>query len=130
MLESGTGSGSLTHALARAIGPGGHVHTFEFHAERAREAEAEFKRHKLSGLVSIQQRNIEQLGFPEELHGSADGVFLDLPGPWKVMPVPSAAPGHAKWKEKTALRHSELDTQRSKIREFSSYSGCWMRSVG
>lgn len=85
VLESGTGSGSLTHALARAVAPEGKVHTFEFHAERANEAAAEFKAHKLSGLVSIQQRDIELLGFPEDLHGTADAVFLDLPGPWKVV---------------------------------------------
>lgn len=32
----------------------------------------------------VQHRNIEEHGFPQELHGKADALFLDLPGPWKV----------------------------------------------
>ena len=35
-------------------------------------------------LVTVQHRNIEEHGFPEELHGEADALFLDLPGPWKA----------------------------------------------
>ena len=89
VLESGTGSGSLTHGLARAVAPTGHVHTFEFHALRAEEARKEFAAHNLEKLITVALRNIEEKGFPEELAGKADGVFLDLPGPWKV--VPSAA---------------------------------------
>lgn len=89
VLESGTGSASLTHSLIRAIAPTGHVHTFEFHPERAKEAEKEFSKHSVSKFVTVQQRNIEELGFPQELAGRADGVFLDLPGPWRV--VQSAA---------------------------------------
>ncbi|KXZ46160.1 hypothetical protein GPECTOR_46g229 [Gonium pectorale] len=89
VLESGTGSGSLTHSLIRAVAPTGHVHTFEFHAGRTEDAAAEFKQHGLSKLVTVTQRNIEELGFPETLHGAADAVFLDLPGPHKV--VASAA---------------------------------------
>ena len=38
----------------------------------------------MGDLISVQQRNIEELGFPEHLHGKADGLFLDLPGPWHV----------------------------------------------
>eukprot|EP00775_Hariotina_reticulata_P001132 gene1132-1469_t len=85
VLESGTGSGSLTHSLARAVAPSGQVHTFDFHQLRALEAREEFTRHGLAGLVTVQQQNIEEDGFPAALAGQADALFLDLPGPWRAV---------------------------------------------
>ena len=49
MLEAGTGSGSLTHSLARAVAPDGRVHSFDFHEPRAAEAGAEVR---LSGCCT------------------------------------------------------------------------------
>lgn len=45
---------------------------------------AEFEENGLGGLVTVTQRDIEEGGFPEDMHGRADGVFLDLPKPYKV----------------------------------------------
>lgn len=84
VLETGTGSGSLTHALARSVAPTGTVHTFEFHEQRCDQARAEFITNGVSTIVNCEHRDIEALGFPESLHGLADGVLLDLPSPWKV----------------------------------------------
>ena len=44
-LFTGTGSGSLSHALIRTIAPTGHLHTFEFHEQRSQIARDEFKEH-------------------------------------------------------------------------------------
>ena len=84
VVETGTGSGSLTHALARAVGDTGHVHTHEFHAQRCQAAEEEFKSHGLSGAVTSYHRNTCVDGFAVE--GVANAVFLDLPSPWEAIP--------------------------------------------
>ncbi|KAJ9562657.1 hypothetical protein OSB04_007817 [Centaurea solstitialis] len=82
VLESGTGSGSLTTSLARAIAPSGHVYTFDFHEQRAVAAREDFERTGLSSLVTVGVRDIQGEGFPKDLTGLADAVFLDLPQPW------------------------------------------------
>jgi tRNA (adenine57-N1/adenine58-N1)-methyltransferase len=89
VFECGTGSGSLTGALARAVGAAGRVRTFEFHAQRAELARADFAALGLGAPVEVGCRDVERDGFPPELAGAADAVFLDLPGPWRA--VPSAA---------------------------------------
>ena len=50
-VESGTGSGSMTHSLARAVGPAGHVYSFDYHAQRVEQAAVEFKRHGMANVT-------------------------------------------------------------------------------
>ncbi|CAL1358089.1 unnamed protein product [Linum trigynum] len=89
VLESGTGSGSLTTSLARAVAPTGHVFTFDFHEQRAASAREDFEKTGISSYVTVGVRDIQGQGFPEEHVGSVDAVFLDLPQPW--LAIPSAA---------------------------------------
>ncbi|CAN0924510.1 tRNA (adenine(58)-N(1))-methyltransferase catalytic subunit TRMT61A [Linum grandiflorum] len=86
VLESGTGSGSLTTSLARAVAPTGQVYTFDFHEQRAASAREDFEKTGISSLVTVGVRDIQGQGFPEEHAGSADAVFLDLPQPWLAIP--------------------------------------------
>lgn len=89
VLETGTGSGSLTASLARAVAPNGTVATFEFHEQRARLAKEDFIKLGIDTYVKAEHRDVQENGFPKEYEGKADAVFLDLPSPWLV--VESAA---------------------------------------
>jgi len=83
--ESGTGSGSLTHSLVRAIAPLGHVHTVELHEERSKIARAEFAEHSISDFVTVYNRDVIENGFPESIDHKADAVFLDIPRPYECV---------------------------------------------
>jgi tRNA (adenine57-N1/adenine58-N1)-methyltransferase len=85
VVESGTGSGSLTTSLARAVAPHGAVHTYEFNAERAAQAQEEFDRHGFGQLVTVTHADAVAEGFAATPDGAADGVFLDLPQPWAAL---------------------------------------------
>ncbi|XP_061115658.1 tRNA (adenine(58)-N(1))-methyltransferase catalytic subunit TRMT61A [Conger conger] len=85
--ESGTGSGSLSHAILRTIAPSGHLYTVEFHQQRAEKAREEFHDHKVGHLVTVLNQDVCKEGFG--VSGVADAVFLDIPSPWEAI-------GHAK----------------------------------
>lgn len=86
VIEAGTGSGSLTHALIRRVRPHGHVHTFDFHEHRSKVAQEEFQEHGIADFVTAKHRDVLADGFGEELNVKADAVFLDLPSPWIGVP--------------------------------------------
>jgi len=58
VVESGTGSGALSHALLRTVAPAGHLHTYEFSAHRVSAARREFQQHGLGHLVTVHHRDV------------------------------------------------------------------------
>lgn len=89
VIESGTGSGSLSHSIVRTIYPNGHLYTFDFHQERVKKAQEEFKEHGLSSLVTVEWRDVCKDGFG--LDNLANAIFLDLPHPWEAIPFTATA---------------------------------------
>ena len=82
VLEAGMGSGALTLALLRAVGPDGRVITYEQREEFARRALANI--HMRCGEVTnltVRLQPVED-GVADE--DPVDRVVLDLPEPWKL----------------------------------------------
>ena len=104
LIEAGAGSGSFTHAAARAVFDGypddeetpltqglkptqrGKVWSFEFHEPRAQKLKAEIIEHGFDGIVELTYRDVcadgftPEAGIPSKMNVNA--VFLDLPAPW------------------------------------------------
>lgn len=83
VVEAGTGSGSLSHSIARTVSPDGKLYTYDFHEERARLAQVEFNEHNFGDVVVAQHRDVCTDGF--DCPANVDAVFLDLPHPWKAL---------------------------------------------
>ncbi|CAO1606106.1 tRNA (adenine-N(1)-)-methyltransferase catalytic subunit trm61 [Xanthoria calcicola] len=114
LIEAGAGSGSFTHAAARAVfndyprdattlthdqstqklptAPSrtGRVWSFDFHEQRIQKLAAEIQEHGLEGVVTATHRDVYQDGFALDGPSSnptinASAVFLDLPAPWMAL---------------------------------------------
>ncbi|MGD0876837.1 MAG: tRNA (adenine-N1)-methyltransferase [Anaerolineales bacterium] len=82
VLEAGTGSGSMTVALAYSVGPQGHVVSYERRPEFQALACKNLERLGLDGRVDFKLGDIAD-GFIET---DVDALFLDLPNPWDYIP--------------------------------------------
>ncbi|EYC13730.1 hypothetical protein Y032_0043g893 [Ancylostoma ceylanicum] len=87
--ESGTGSGSLSHAIALAVAPSGHLYTHDIEESRTKKVEQEFKEHGLADVTTAVVQNVCTDGF--FVTNACDGVFLDVPAPWEAVPHAAAA---------------------------------------
>ena len=84
VVESGTGTGSLSVSLIRTVYPKGHLFTYEFNKQRQLKAEEDFKGLGLGPYVTSTHRDVLGEGFllPGKVAANqVDAVFLDLPRP-------------------------------------------------
>ena len=88
VLEAGTGSGSMTVALAYAVGPQGHVVTYERRPEFQTLARKNLERLGLDGRVDFKLGDIAD-GFTET---NVDAIFLDVPNPWDYIRAGARGP--------------------------------------
>ncbi|RUS29378.1 hypothetical protein BC938DRAFT_480728 [Jimgerdemannia flammicorona] len=113
VIESGTGSGSFSHSLARTIAPTGKLFSFEYHEERATLARGEFEAHGFGDIIKLEHRDVcaDGFGIKDTVHAGMSRhetvllrfwkctvvvnwyallnliVFLDLPAPWDAIPA-------------------------------------------
>jgi len=87
VMEAGTGSGSMTTALAYAVGDEGHVVSYEVKPDVQNLARKNLTRFGLDSRVDFKLRNIEE-GFDET---DADSFFLDVPNPYDYIKQVRAA---------------------------------------
>lgn len=90
VFEAGTGSGSLTMALLRAVGERGTVISYEAREDFARTAAKNIERY-LGPVPNLTIRRKDVYEGIEEGAETLDRVVLDLPEPWRVVPHAAGA---------------------------------------
>lgn len=84
VLEAGTGSGALTMALARAVGPTGRVVSCERREDHARHGHKTIRK-GLGGIPEWLDLRVGDVidALPEV---QPDRLILDMPEPWRIIP--------------------------------------------
>lgn len=90
VFEAGTGSGALTMALVRAVGPDGRVVSYEVRDDFAKIAERNIRRFigETQSLV-LRRRDLADGILPDDV--PVDRIVLDLPEPWRMVPQAEGA---------------------------------------
>lgn len=84
MVESGTGTGSLSVSMIKALLPRGQLFTYEFNEHRMIKAGEDFVKLGLDQYCTVTHRDVLEKGFlldDKVTAGSIDACFLDLPRP-------------------------------------------------
>ena len=81
VVEAGTGSGVFTTALAWAVGPQGHVTSYEMREEMQNLARKNLEKLGLQDRVTLKLKDISQ-GLDES---NVEILFLDLPNPYDLL---------------------------------------------
>ncbi len=82
VVESGTGTGALTTALAHYVKPEGKIYSYDVREESQKTAEKNLKRANLLDFVELKSGDVT-VGIDER---NVDAVVLDLAVPWLVVP--------------------------------------------
>ena len=82
VVESGTGTGALTTALAHYVQPAGKIYSYDIREEGLKAAEKNLKRSDLMEFVELKLKDVVA-GIDER---EVDAVVLDLAVPWLVVP--------------------------------------------
>ncbi len=83
VLEAGTGSGALTLALARAVGPSGRVVSLDVREDHSAHARKAIERWFGSWPDNLELRIGDVADHIEDV--APDRLILDLPEPWRVL---------------------------------------------
>lgn len=81
VVESGTGTGALTTALAHYVQPSGRIYSYEIREEFQKTAEKNLRRAGLIDYVELKNKDVTA-GIDEK---DVDSVILDLAIPWMVI---------------------------------------------
>ena len=82
VVEGGTGTGSLTVALAAAVGASGSVVTYDLRSAAIEVARANLRRSGNAAQVTFRSDDVRTSIAEREV----DAVFLDIPDPWAAVP--------------------------------------------